>query len=130
MSEENKKTKEEEIVTIQDFKSILVGMDLILGDNWTPDENQWKRIRTKIDALIKTAEQPAGTRRYNIPNVVPNTNVSENELIRTFPSVPAAENVPIGQQPMESALTPIPTTPASPSVSADEKRVHRTDEFI
>ncbi len=123
------KEKEDEIVTIHDFKSMLVGMDLILGDEWTPDENQWGRIRKKIDALIETAGRPVVNTRNFPPNVVSNANVSETELIRTFPTVPAAENVPIGQQPMESALTPVPTTPATPAVTGSDG-VHRTDEFV
>jgi len=53
----NTDTKEDEIVTIRDFKAMIVGMDMIMGDDWTPDENQWKRIRNKINALIETAEK-------------------------------------------------------------------------
>jgi len=91
--------KVDEIVTINDFKSMLVGMDLILGDEWTPDENQWKRIRAKIDALIVTHDQPR-TGRSTVPSYGPansNLNVSENELLRSFPNVPVDNSVPIGE---------------------------------
>ena len=131
MSKEKAKTKEieDEIVTINDFKSMLIGMDLILGDKWTPDENQWGRIRKKIDALIETAERPVVNTRNFAPSVVSNTNVSETELISAFPAVPAAEDVPVGMQPAASALTPIPTSPAKrPAVATDG--VHPTDEFV
>jgi len=118
MSKEDKNktksdNKEDEIVTINDFKSMLVGMDLILGDDWTPDENQWKRIRAKIDALIVTHEQPKAV-RSTVPGYLPpvdsNLNVSENELLRSFPNVPvgeAAEAAPAGQ----SALIPPQVAP-------------------
>ncbi len=100
--------KEDEIVTINDFKSMLVGMDLILGDEWTPDGNQWKRIRAKIDALIVTHEQPRTVRStvpsYN-PPVDSNLNVSENELLRSIP------NVPIGEAPAQSVLVPSQVAP-------------------
>ncbi len=137
MSKEKEKEKakevEDEIVTINDFKSMLIGMDLILGDKWTPDENQWGRLRKKIDALIETAERPVVNTRNFAPNVVPNVasnaNVSETELISTFPAVPAAENVPVGMQPTAEGSALTPTTPARPPVAKDAG-VHRTDEFI
>jgi len=114
---EDKVDKVDEIVTIHDFKSMLVGMDLILGDKWTPDENQWQRIRKKIDALIETHERPGGVARSlppltgpgNVP-VDSNLNVSEAELLRSFPSVPVDNSVPIGEAGPagQSALTPPP----------------------
>ena len=130
---EIEKKEEREIVTIQDFKSMLIGMDLILGESWTPNEQQWKRIRSKLDALLETADRPVLTPRPFVPgsgpaSVVPNLNVSDHELISAFPAVPVAANVPIGMQPTESALTSIPTTPATPVGS--DNNVHRTDEFI
>ena len=125
MSEEKKK-KEDEIVTIRDFKAMIVGMDMIMGDDWTPDEKQWKRIRAKIDALLETVEHP---NTYASSNVAPNANVSEDRLISTFPAVPAVEAVPVGMQPTESAL--MPTTPAMPvAAGSGETGVHRKDEFI
>lgn len=134
---EIEKKEEREIVTIQDFKSMLIGMDLILGESWTPNEQQWKRIRSKLDALLETADRPVLNTRAPVPgsgpaSVVPNLNVSDHELISAFPAVPVAVDVPIGMQPTESALTSIPTTPATPATSAgsDDNRVHRKDEFI
>ena len=46
----SKEKKEEKVVTIRDFKVLIEGMDMVLGDNWVPTDEQWKRIRTKIDA--------------------------------------------------------------------------------
>jgi len=131
MSKEKKNVKkevEDEIVTIRDFKAMIVGMDMIMGDDWTPDEKQWKRIRAKIDALLETVDSP-NTHTFS-SSVAPSVNVAEDELIRTFPAVPAVEAVPVGMQPTESALMPVPATPATPVAGSSENRVHRTDEFI
>ena len=116
MSKENKDNvdKEKEIVTINDFKSMLVGMDLILGDEWTPDEKQWKRIRNKINSLIVTHERPVRSAAavYNRPPVDSNLNVSENELLNSFPNVPVDNSVPIGAAPSgQSALVPSQVAP-------------------
>ena len=78
----------------------------------------------KIDALIETAERPAvnTSREYpRQPNVVvdPNATVGENELLRSFPSVPTADAVPIGAPaPMApSALSQArPMAPTNPPV--------------
>ena len=118
--------KEEKIVTIRDFKVMMEGMDMVLGDDWTPTDAQWKRIREKIDAMIDTSERPVNTRYYSGP-VDPSLSTSDNELARSFPAVPVADDVPIGEIPTQSALIP-PQIPAEP-VPEGEK-VHRTDEFV
>lgn len=135
---EKKVEKEAEIVTIHDFKSMLVGMDLVLGDNWTPSEEQWKRIRKKLDALIETAEQPVTNTRIAHPQsnvrVDPSSNVSE-DILRNFPQVPVADNIPIGEAaPVgQSALAPPqappqqqPTTPA-PMATREGEQVKTPD---
>ena len=140
MSEENKKPEkkevEEEIVTIHDFKSMLIGMDLVLGDNWVPDEKQWARIRKKLDALIETAERPGGVAPsfppyvpgnnpvVNAAPVDPNASLTDAELVRSFPSVPGGvpESIPMGEAAPAgpSALTPPPAAPPlqAPPVAA------------
>ena len=50
--------KEAEIVSIHDFKSMLIGMDLILGDEWTPDDQGELRQGRAV------ASVPASDRRY------------------------------------------------------------------
>jgi hypothetical protein len=131
------KEKEAEIVTIHDFKSMLVGMDLVLGDEWTPTEDQWKRIRKKLDALIETAEQPNTTviRRNSAP-VDSGSNVPENDLLRNFPQVPVAGDVPIGEAAPtgQSALAPPPQVPRPanpgprpPMATSDKEQVRTPD---
>ena len=122
--------KEDKLVTIRDFKVMMEGMDMVLGDDWTPTDAQWKRIRGKIDAMIETSERPiVNTRIFDhggLP-VDPSLSTTDNELARSFPAVPVAENVPIGEVPTESALTPQPalTVPAG-----EGEKVHCDNEFV
>lgn len=113
MSEKNKKP-EDEVVTIRDFKSMIVGMDMIMGEDWTPNESQWKRIRKKIDALIETSERPMHDRPIANQPVVRGSDLSEAKLAGNFPQIPAPENIPIGEAAPggQSALTPTPRPPA------------------
>ncbi len=121
--------KEDKLVTIRDFKVMMEGMDMVLGDDWTPSEAQWKRIRVKIDAMIETSERPVVNTRNFVPSlpVDPSLSTSDNELARSFPAVPVADGVPIGEVPTQSALIP-PQIPAEPV--AEGEKVHRTDEFV
>lgn len=121
--------KEDKLVTIRDFKVMMEGMDMVLGDDWTPTDAQWKRIREKINAMIDTSERPNTRYLYSGPPlpVDPSLSTTDNELIRSFPAVPVADGVPIGEVPTQSALIP-PQIPAEP-VPEGEK-VHRTDEFV
>lgn len=123
--------KEDKLVTIRDFKVMMEGMDMVLGDDWTPTEAQWKRIRGKIDAMIETSERPVvNTRNFTRPvlPVDPALSSTDNELIRAFPAVPVADDVPIGEAPVnQSALTPVPQTPTP---TGEDEKVHRENEFV
>jgi len=134
----SKEMKEDKLVTIRDFKVMMEGMDMVLGDDWTPTDAQWKRIREKIDAMIDTAERPATiTRVYDrgvLPvdparpsSVDPTLSSTDNELARSFPAVPVAEDVPIGEV-AQSALTPPPPAPTVPA--GEGEKVHPDNEFV
>ena len=106
MSKEKKEKKEEKVVTIRDFKVLIEGMDMVLGDDWVPTEEQWKRIRAKIDAMIET-EDRAADRPVDSTRVV-----ADGRLPSNFPVVPS--NIPAGAAslpPAPSALTPPPAAP-------------------
>ncbi|KKN16640.1 hypothetical protein LCGC14_0973940 [marine sediment metagenome] len=121
--------KEEKIVTIRDFKVMMEGMDMVLGDDWTPTEAQWKRIREKINAMIDTAERP-NTRTF-VPGmpVDPTLSTADNELIKSFPTIPVADDIPIGQaaEPSGSALMPVQPAPAA---TGEGEKVHTPNEFV
>lgn len=44
-------------ITIKEFKMWLMGVEEMQSPDWTPDHNQWKVIRAKIN-LIDTNEAP------------------------------------------------------------------------
>ena len=47
-----RRTKKAKSMTIEEFRSMLNGMDLINGgDDWVPDEEQWKKIRECIENI-------------------------------------------------------------------------------
>ena len=88
-----KENKEETVLTIHDFKVMIEGMDMVLGDDWYPTEVQWKRIRKKLDQIIVNVERPAP---YNV--ALPGAPV-DSSILSTFPQVPVAADVPIGEAP-------------------------------
>lgn len=103
MSEEKK-----EVITVRDFKSMIEGMDMIMGDDWTPNEDQWRRIRKKIDALIETETQPK-------PLAAGGQPVVGGSVLSKFPtSVPASipSNAELATPP--SSLTPPVAQPVIP----------------
>jgi len=86
MSEDKKETK---TLTIRDFKVMIEGMDMVLGEDWYPTEAQWKRIRAKIDLLIDTSERPITNTRIMSPQsnvVIPEGSV--DNILAGFPQVP------------------------------------------
>ena len=112
-----KDKKENKVVTIRDFKVLIEGMDMVLGDDWVPTEDQWKRIRTKIDAMIETEDRAAD--RPVPGNVDPVRSSSDNELLSSFPVVPST--IPAGAAalpPEPSALAPPAPAPAPLAPSA------------
>ena len=126
MSKEKKEKKEEKVVTIRDFKVLIEGMDMVLGDDWVPTDDQWKRIRAKIDAMIKTEDRAADRPVPLMPgagNVDSRRIVADDRLPGNFPEVPST--VPAGAValPPPSALTP----PVTPTNAPPEETVKTPD---
>ena len=46
-----------EPISVKAFKSMIEGMDMVSGEDWTPTDEQWQRIRAKIEQLEETVEQ-------------------------------------------------------------------------
>ena len=133
---EEKEEKEVKVLTIRDFKVMIEGMDMVLGDDWYPTEEQWKRIRGKIDNLIVSAEQPTNRLMYPVVNPGQPTEAS---LLANFPEVPVATDIPIGEVPAPtgSALTPPALTPPAPTpppettvVDGEAVKVHKPGSFV
>lgn len=45
------KKKEQEFITISEFKQWLSGVEDMQPDDWVPDSGQWAKIRAKIECL-------------------------------------------------------------------------------
>lgn len=88
----------EKTITIGEFKSWLQGIKDMLGDDWTPNAEQWKRICEKIDHL---KDEPVVSQ----PLVV-------NPPPRMQPPVPMMPAVPAGP----SSLSPGHSIPHPPQM--------------
>ena len=119
------KKEKETVLTIHDFKVMIEGMDMVLGDNWYPTETQWKRIRQKLDSIIDNVDRPQPNPRSNV--ALPGTPV--DNLINNFPLTPVAADVPIGEAPPSFVQPPSALTPA-PTVGPEGEPVHTSNEFI
>ena len=104
----SKEEKKEKIVTVRDFKSMVEGMDTVMGDDWVPDQQQWKRIREKIRMLENAPPPPAPAPVQQRPVEVPQG--SEESILANFPQVPSS--IPAGD--INSALPPAGPSAFSP----------------
>ena len=111
-------------ISVKAFKSMVEGMDMIGGDDWSPSPEQWKKIREKIELLDETVEvvsAPAvdvpGSRAVVAPvqpveRPVANPDNPWENGTAVMPNTPGG--VPEGEVTMGksmSALTPQPTGP-------------------
>ncbi len=107
MSEDKKETK---TLTIRDFKVMIEGMDMVLGEDWYPTEAQWKRIRDKINLLIETADYQVMNTNMNTRPIAPTSNVAlpqvpVDNLMAGFPQVPVPNVLVDPTIPLVSSLT-------------------------
>lgn len=87
----------EQKMTVSEFKSWLRGICDILGEDWVPNAQQWKRIREKIDCLqecssVVYTQKPMQTQTVTVVN-----------------------DQPQGQQLHQAQAAPTPVRPAGPS---------------
>jgi len=122
---DEKENKGVEVLTIRDFKVMIEGMDMVLGENWYPTEEQWGRIRKKINNLIDSSD----TRRPP-PVVMPGVPLDDKALIDNFPQVPVASDVPIGEVPTPGGSALTPQAPPPPVQEVDAEKVHQSNEFV
>ena len=48
-------------ITIEEFRAWLSGVEDMQPENWCPTQEQWKKIREKIELIEDTQETPAHT---------------------------------------------------------------------
>jgi len=70
-----KKKSTNQKISLDQFRSWLQGVEDMQADEWTPNSDQWKVIREKIDLILSTADeqqpmqpQYAPPPIYNQPN--------------------------------------------------------------
>lgn len=143
MSEQNQNK-----ISVKEFKAMIHGMDLLGGDEWAPNIEQWKRIRTMISnledepAVVVTgptsvpAMSSAPTRPVSVPSVEQPTAVpsSHNPLENDNPGFMAPappSSIPSGPVTMgqsSSGLAPVPR-PSPPKPRVDEKGTIKTPDI-
>jgi hypothetical protein len=92
------------VISIQEFKAWLEGVEEMQGSTWIPDAKQWKRIRQKINQIHETIDSQ---QQYSS---LPTTNMSgvgENIVI---PKIPSSFE--------RSRISNLPPTPSSTIIPA------------
>jgi hypothetical protein len=54
-------------ITIKEFKAWMKGVEDMHGENWSPNKNQWKKIREKLEQLDEDTQAP----QYNMNHYTP-----------------------------------------------------------
>lgn len=123
---ENKMSTEEKPVSVREFKAMIQGIDIMGGEKFTPNAEQWSRIRRMIDRLEDTPApvappapavlpmaQPAAQPRTAVVNPHNPLENDSPEFIAPPPSgVPAGS---VTQGASTSALAPPPAPAPAPT---------------
>jgi len=67
-------SEEKKPVSVREFKAMIAGIDIMGGEKFTPNAEQWKRIRDMIDRLEEEQPVPVPvqtTQSYQPPAVAP-----------------------------------------------------------
>lgn len=91
-------------ISVEQFRAWLEGVEEMQPDGWTPNDEQWKRIRQKIDMIeeeVVVEERIVSQQSYAPPP-------QQQQRPNNPPPAPA------GGPPVQSTLTPEPASIASP----------------
>lgn len=81
----------QKIFTVKELKALLQGMDILHGTkSWSPDKDQWERIRSKIDSLSEGSEIYSAVEPPQYQQAPP---LARQMLIEPAPAI-AAEKTP------------------------------------
>lgn len=105
-------------ITVSEFRFWLQGVEEMQDEGWTPNSQQWSKIREKIDQIVET-EQPAPAARPPLqypqgarqPENRPNATPAQNTM--PPPSIP----VPVGPSNLQ-ATPQMPRAPRTASTGA------------
>ncbi len=84
--------KQKNLMTLREFKMWLQGVEEMQPDDWSPDSNQWAKIREKINQLDDT---PVQETINNSQSFYPESRYAEpSQLNQTFQSTVAIPPIP------------------------------------
>lgn len=95
-------------ISVKEFKMWLQGVEEMQASDWTPDANQWARIRAKLDLIEETA---SASQQYFAPRGDPNFQAVFPPM---NPNPPSPSGTGVVAAP--SSLN-VPQTPARPARS-------------
>lgn len=121
-------TEQDEYVSISEFEAWLQGVEDMQDDDWIPSDKQWKKIRSKINKLCKSANmsnvksEPGGkySNSINAPEAtnsgaldVPHQGIQQSSLL--INDVPPEQHSPTRFNPImdDNALVETPDLEAS-----------------
>lgn len=70
------RAKKEEPIDISTFKAWLQGVEDMQEEGWTPSNEQWIRIRAKIESIVEYVEEPE---QYPMGPMYRSTTFSPND---------------------------------------------------
>lgn len=88
-------TEQKQKVTISEFKSWLRGIRDMLGDEWVPNADQWKRICEKIDSLQEHPNTvPAQPQQTRVVVTSYDQTPPHSQTVPAHPAGPSSLNLP------------------------------------
>lgn len=76
------------MITLDQFKSWLLGVEDMQPENWTPSNTQWKKIRAKIDEI---GHSQSATMQ---PNVYYPRDTTQYQVVPLMEPAPAPSMIP------------------------------------
>jgi len=112
MATTRKKATQQNPITARELKAMIDGIELISGDNWAPDKQQWKNIRIQIARLRdeEVVSTEVYLENYEDDEVEIHHPPQHRELV-----IPSSSMQPDHQQPVQQFVPTRPTTPLAPA---------------
>jgi hypothetical protein len=116
MVAKKKSKKSKKVTSLVEFRAWLEGVEEMQGADWVPTQEQWTRIREKIDSIEDAPPAPAPVTE---PDPVPHVPLSP------YPSAPG---IP-GPSAFETVTRPAPAMNLSPDapIAAGQQQVKTPD---
>jgi len=99
-----KKRKQKQ--TLREFRAWLEGVEELQPENWSPNREQWARIRERIDGIKEEAQRPIEPTRSAQPAQPTNTTPQKPVIYQQPSSILPPPPAPGGLPPGEIEMTP------------------------